>query len=709
MNKIYLQVLTSLLCCFLAITAEAQVYVKADAAGTGDGSSWANAFTDLQAAINASGGVPIWVAAGTWHPAPPGGNQTATFAIDSNVPLYGGFSGTESSLSERDIAANPTVLSGDLGDDDVLDDFGTNRQDNVQTVMTIGTDINNVTIIDGFTFTGGHADGTGTVTADARGGAIYCEGMPIFRNCTFTQNFAQSRGGALNAYLSSGNVTDSMHIDLCMFSNNLSNSFGGGFHFESVAPDYIVTLTNSSFTENKGASGGGAVIITRDDNSHAIVDNCQFIANDGRQSGGLHMEPEGNECTYTVSNCIFDGNKATVNPMPFFNTGGGLWCFFDGAATNSTGVVENCQFTNNVSASLGGGMAASFQSSNNSLEVRDCHFENNSSTEVTTGWGGGALSIETFFTPSNAVMRIRNTTFKDNASAGVGGGVDVNYAGDLEVDIQASTFTGNDANGLGLAINSIRQGAASSVGILKVDNCLFTEHNNQNNAVISIRGSSNAKIFSNTIADNTAVGIIEQSTGLMEIQNTILDNQSNVIISGTAGTVSLGGNLVTDDSMDDILTSSDVQTDDPLFVGSGGFPFQLSQNSPAIDAGVMPDEVPEFDIAGNLRVQGQGIDIGVYESPFTTDVQEVSFNDPALSIFPNPSGAMTTLALDNEWHGSLQVQIMNALGQEVWSRRLFKDPGIAHWKLDVQLLKSGVYSVFVSNGERAVGRQLVKQ
>ncbi|MCX7013974.1 MAG: hypothetical protein NTW86_15715, partial [Candidatus Sumerlaeota bacterium] len=71
------------------------LYVRADAAPGGDGSSWERACNRLQDALErAKAGDDVWVAAGTYYPTDTGDHE-ASFALKQGVAVYGGFAGRE--------------------------------------------------------------------------------------------------------------------------------------------------------------------------------------------------------------------------------------------------------------------------------------------------------------------------------------------------------------------------------------------------------------------------------------------------------------------------------------------------------------------------------------------------------------------------------------------------------------------------------------
>ena len=138
--------------------AEAGIlYVDAAAAGANDGSSWTDAFTALQPALEAArSGDQIWVAAGTYTPSlesTPGDPRSACFGMRNGVAIYGGFAGTEHNLEQRDWVRHPAILSGDLNGDDGPD-FANYAENSYHVFYHLGG-VDSSAILDGFTISGG--------------------------------------------------------------------------------------------------------------------------------------------------------------------------------------------------------------------------------------------------------------------------------------------------------------------------------------------------------------------------------------------------------------------------------------------------------------------------------------------------------------------------------------------------------------------------
>ncbi|MCO6490728.1 MAG: T9SS type A sorting domain-containing protein [Phaeodactylibacter sp.] len=309
--------------CFATVTVEGIalppiLYVDGSAAPGGDGSSWPQAYRDLQDALSlacgcGSGETQIWVADGTYTPSLPFDfnndgdeeNEEATFQLCDGVALYGGFEGlpgTEGDFSARNVAGYESILSGALGGGPIA-----NRAGNAYHVVS-GMGTGPGAVLDGFTVTGGMAYGQGI--NEAGGGMLNFNGSPTVANCTFTGNEAEGSGGGMANFGSDPSLFN------CIFSGNSSGDIGGGMYNSSSDP----SLGNCLFAGNAtGGFGGGMA----NRNSAPGVVNSTFSGNAAGNEGGALYNVGG---APELLNCILWNNQAdgdTQSGSASINNAGG--------------------------------------------------------------------------------------------------------------------------------------------------------------------------------------------------------------------------------------------------------------------------------------------------------------------------------------------------------------------------------------------------
>jgi hypothetical protein len=406
-----------------AVNAQSVRHVDIDAPAGGDGLSWRTAFNDLQAALAAAVGNPsitqLWIAEGTYTPAPPGGSRAATFTLRHNLGLYGGFAGGETSLEQRDIAAHVTTLSGDLNGDGPGVFTGlppSTLNDNSFHVVT-GMANDPSARLDGLSIVGGGATGP---ASDGAGAGLQCIGSsPTVDHCTFAMNYAREHGGAVNIF-AAAHVT----FTFCHFENNRTILDAGGLD-----------------------SGGGAIRLYASGASisDSSFHNNRFVA--GANAGAILSVGS----TPTITRCEFVSNG---EPGSFTGVGGAMY-IIDGSAA----MVADCTFTGNRAA--GGGSIAIFDSQ---ALIRDCLFERGDASFHAEGGGGIAnWSDETI---------VVDCTFDGLVAEGGGAMTNVNASPSIVncrfIGNQCFLFDGgamwNTGDSAPLIVNCIFSGNASTSG-----------------------------------------------------------------------------------------------------------------------------------------------------------------------------------------------------------------------------------------------------
>lgn len=280
-----------------SVTGSVKLYVDAN---PGDG-EWTGEdyYSSLSFAIDeAVSGQEIWVAQGTYYP---GSLRTDSFTLKAGVKIYGGFKGGETTLGQRDVWNNPTILSGDIGVS------GDNNDNSYHVVSAAGVMTTENTAFDGFIIRDGYAD-------DGSGGAgiMFSNGAsPLISNCIIQNNISTGNGGAIAL---SGTAMVAPHFEFCLFDGN--SAVNGAVAYLSGS-NYYLNMHNITAVNNT-ASGSAAVLYVAGSAS-AVTDSSIFWNN---LAAGTVQSLYANAGNLTTNNSAADDLSlpGTVNNVIYYSS-----------------------------------------------------------------------------------------------------------------------------------------------------------------------------------------------------------------------------------------------------------------------------------------------------------------------------------------------------------------------------------------------------
>ncbi len=296
---------------FLSFKVNAAIiFVKPD--GKGNGESWENALSNIQIAIGiAKEGDQIWIKEGLYLPTKTN-NRKIPFLIDKPVQIFGGFSGFEKELSERDFNQFQTIFSGEIGDKTTLND-------NTYNIFLIDLE-NGQVVIDGCTIRAGMANISSKASDRSASGAgvFYTpRGKKCtlwIKNCIFINN--QSLYGGAITSISQNSSNSSVFIENCIFQSNFAEIEGGAiYHYATSGSTVLLDIMQTTFTQNT-ATFGGAIFNKTEKGSVATprVSFSDFASNTAYVRGSCiynQIEEDGSGDPLFID-CSFFENKETV-------------------------------------------------------------------------------------------------------------------------------------------------------------------------------------------------------------------------------------------------------------------------------------------------------------------------------------------------------------------------------------------------------------
>ena len=312
-------------------------------------------------------------------------------------------------------------------------------------------------------------------------------------------------------------------------------------------------FSNNSIENIKNESGGGGLYIEFSECSPGWVDSCNTFDNSFNS-----------DAVYLISNCQFCNNTRTIEISNLENStslrrdrnghgGGGMSLWIRGSSQNNSVKIENCLFFGNK-ANFGGGLYYQFQQnvSNTTILVVESSFKNNIADNGGGGMDFGSIFMEPSFPRMNQIF-IVECTFEEN-EARIGGGTAIFTSLKKAINpfnsfvLTNCTWKGNSA-GFGLAINVLSLFSGHSTNhftpSLLLSDCIFKENRIIKNSRISRSSAVHLKIFpvlfnsTITFESNQGSGIVLIDSSITILRDTITTFHKN--FGSFGGGISLQG------------------------------------------------------------------------------------------------------------------------------------------------------------------------
>lgn len=515
-------------------------------------------------------GDEIWFAAGTY-------NNGGFITLKSDVSMYGGFAGTETSTSQRSKVSggkaweftNLTIMDGGSADKNCF-------------VTTASV---NPTYIDGFKITKYYRTSAGTMGV----GAKLMDNW-IMQNCIVTDN--KYTGSTTGSCVGVGvNITGSGQLLNSWIYNNANNkgtssasANGGGVTMSGKSGALIkgCTIENNTATTTAGgiyciyATSGSTVNGGGGNIEDCIIRNNTALTGNG---GGIRAYTDQMISPLTIKNCQITDNISTAG------SGGGLYLDFANATTPQNISIEGCTITGNIASTGGAGLYI-----NNGVytAIKNCFFEDN---KLTADNDGAALYANKAVTVQNCIIANNSVLTGSTSTKNI---VRLLIAGS---NVYNSTFA-NNYSGTGSALNLTNLAST-------VTNCVFwgnipsaTPINGSTLSTLTYNGTDGTVITGATVSNNIV---------------TLNSATNNTFVSPTAF----------------VGASTDATTKAQIATAN----WRLMDGCPAIDAGT---DLTTFGVTtaidGISRPQGTLFDMGAYERS-ATGTTGINITESSFSCF----------------------------------------------------------------------------